>query len=108
MEDDKSHVGGSSSNSGICNLEMNKAERAVWLMKCPLVVAKSWQSHSSDPNPVAKVVLSVDPLLPPGDPDSVQFTMELAGNDNQNMPKNYALNTFRDIVPMCIFSETNQ
>ncbi|KAI3860891.1 hypothetical protein MKW92_002960 [Papaver armeniacum] len=108
MEDEKNNGSSSNNNSGICNLEMNKADKSVWLMKCPLVVAKSWQSHSSDPNPVAKVVLSVDPLFSPGDPDSVQFTMELAGSDNPNMPKNYALNTFKDFVPMCIFSETNQ
>lgn len=54
MEDDS----GSSSN-----LDTGKAERSVWLMKCPLVVAKSWQSHNpSDPHPLAKVVLSLDPL----------------------------------------------
>lgn len=52
---------GSSSNSSF--LETGKAERSVWLMKCPLVVAKSWQNHpSSDPHPLAKVVLSLDPL----------------------------------------------
>ena len=45
------------------HLETGKAERSVWLMKCPPVVAKSWQSHSaSDPHPLAKVVLSLDPL----------------------------------------------
>lgn len=56
MEDDQS-----CSN----NLETGKSERSVWLMKCPLGVAKSWQSHSpSDPHPVAKVVFSLDPLRP--------------------------------------------
>ena len=39
-----------------------------------------------------------------------QFTMEMAGtgSDTGNMPKSYSLNMFKDFVPMCIFSETNQ
>ncbi|XP_043712256.1 transcription initiation factor IIF subunit beta-like isoform X1 [Telopea speciosissima] len=88
-------------------LETGRAERSVWLMKCPLVVSKSWQAHSSDSHPVAKVVLSVDPLHS-DDPSSLQFTMELAGTESANMPKNYSLNMFKDFVPMSIFSETNQ
>ena len=57
-------------------LEMGRADRSVWLMKCPAVVASSWQKvaasaaaagaglpDSNIPNPIlAKVVLSVDPL----------------------------------------------
>ncbi|XP_043712258.1 transcription initiation factor IIF subunit beta-like isoform X2 [Telopea speciosissima] len=88
-------------------LETGRAERSVWLMKCPLVVSKSWQAHSSDSHPVAKVVLSVDPLHS-DDPSDNQFTMELAGTESANMPKNYSLNMFKDFVPMSIFSETNQ
>nr|DAD22452.1 TPA_asm: hypothetical protein HUJ06_023915 [Nelumbo nucifera] len=87
--------------------ETGKAERSVWLMKCPLVVSKSWQVHASDSHPVAKVVLSVDPLRH-GDPSSLQFTMELAGTESANMPKSYSMNMFKDFVPMCVFSETNQ
>lgn len=62
---DEDHGNNSGSSSG--NLDTAKADRSVWLMKCPLVVARSWQSHaasSSDSPPVAKVVLSLDPLLP--------------------------------------------
>lgn len=49
------------------NLETSKAERAVWLMKCPSVVSSCLQQQpslgSSDPSRlVAKVVLSIDPL----------------------------------------------
>ncbi|XP_010271522.1 PREDICTED: general transcription factor IIF subunit 2-like [Nelumbo nucifera] len=88
-------------------LETGKAERSVWLMKCPLVVSKSWQSHASDSHPVAKVVLSVDPLRP-DDSSSLQFTMELAGTEFANTPKSYSLNMFKDFVPMCVFSETSQ
>ncbi|XP_062101448.1 transcription initiation factor IIF subunit beta [Humulus lupulus] len=101
MEDD-----GSSGSSS--NLETNKSERAVWLMKCPLVVAKSWQSHPpSDPHPLAKVVLSLDPLHS-DDSSSLQFTMEMAGAESGNKPKSYSLNMFKDFVPMCVFSETSQ
>ncbi|KAL5706648.1 DNA helicase [Ranunculus cassubicifolius] len=89
------------------NLDTGRSDRPVWLMKCPLVVSKSWQSHASDSHPVAKVVLSVDPLHS-DQPDSLKFTMELASTEAVNMPKNYSLNMFHDIVPMCVFSETNQ
>lgn len=39
-----------------------------------------------------------------------QFTMEMAGagSDVGNTPNSYSLNMFKDFVPMCIFSETNQ
>ncbi|KAK0577004.1 hypothetical protein LWI29_026454 [Acer saccharum] len=97
MEDDHSSNGG---------LETGKADRSVWLMKCPVVVAKSWKNHatSSDPQPVAKVVLSLDPL----DPDDIKFTMEMANTEAVNMPKSYSLNMFKDFVPMSVMSETSQ
>lgn len=59
MEDDQSNHG-----NGKGNLDTAKADRSVWLMKCPLVVAKSWQNQASsqDSQPVAKVILSLDPL----------------------------------------------
>ncbi|XWS25846.1 hypothetical protein CRYUN_Cryun27aG0102000 [Craigia yunnanensis] len=91
-------------------LETGKADRSVWLMKCPVVVAKSWKNQaasSSDSQPVAKVVLSLDPREP-DDPSSLKFTMEMAGSETRNIPKSYSLNMFKDFVPMCIFSETNQ
>jgi transcription initiation factor TFIIF subunit beta len=62
------------------HLETARADRSVWLMKCPTVVSRAWQdaatsaassssaaaeagSASPNPNPVvAKVVLSLDPL----------------------------------------------
>lgn len=46
-------------------LDTSKAERAMWLMKCPPLVSRSLQfpPDASDPaRPVAKVVLSIDPL----------------------------------------------
>ncbi|KAH9758895.1 transcription initiation factor IIF subunit beta [Citrus sinensis] len=103
MEDDQSNHG-----NGKGNLDTAKADRSVWLMKCPLVVAKSWQNQASsqDSQPVAKVILSLDPLQS----DSMQFTMETTAvsNDSLNRPKSYSLNMFKDFVPMSVFSESNQ
>lgn len=84
----------------------------MWLMKCPVVVSQSWQalsnssSASDSPHPLAKVVLSIDPLRP--DSSSPQFTMELAGNEFGTVPKSYSLNMSKDFIPMCVFSETTQ
>ncbi|KAG6648558.1 transcription initiation factor IIF subunit beta-like [Carya illinoinensis] len=99
---------GNSIGSSSSNLETAKAERSVWLMKCPVAVAKSWKSHpQSDPHPLAKVVLSLDPLHPDGS-SSLQFTMEMANTEAGSVPKSYSLNMFKDFVPMSVFSETNQ
>ncbi|KAB2030966.1 hypothetical protein ES319_D05G270500v1 [Gossypium barbadense] len=98
-------------------LDMGKTDRSVWLMKCPVVVAKSWKSQlassssssssSSDSQPLAKVVFSLDPLKP-DDPSLHQFTMEVAGLETERIPKSYSLNMFKDFVPMCVFSESSQ
>ncbi|RVX15016.1 hypothetical protein CK203_008034 [Vitis vinifera] len=65
-------------NSSSSNLETGKAERSVWLMKCPLAVSKSWQSHSSsESQPVAKVVLSLDPLRSE-DPSALEVPFPLS------------------------------
>lgn len=109
MEEDH---GNSNSNSSI-TVDTTKWDRSVWLMKCPLVVSKAWQSQaaassfSSDSPHVAKVIVSVDPLRS-DDSSALQFTMEMAGNDVGNMPKSYSLNMFQDFVPMCVLSETGQ
>lgn len=67
MEEERGN--GSSSSR---NLDTGKAESPVWLMKCPVVVAKSWNSHNpSDPHPLSKVVLSLDPLHA-DDPSSLE------------------------------------
>ncbi|ERM96200.1 hypothetical protein AMTRI_Chr09g34540 [Amborella trichopoda] len=88
-------------------IDTAKADRSVWLMKCPQLVANAWQNHHDPSLPLAKVVVSVDPLQPDS-PASLQFTMDLAATDSTNIPKSYSLNMFKDFVPMCVFSETNQ
>ncbi|KAE8720457.1 cysteine proteinase 15A-like [Hibiscus syriacus] len=79
-------------------LDMGKADKSVWLMKCPIVVAKSWenQASSSDSQPVAKVVFSLDPLKP----NEPQFTMEMVGLETERILKSYTLNMFKDFVPI--------
>ncbi|CAN8234618.1 unnamed protein product [Cochlearia groenlandica] len=94
-------------------LDLDKADRHVWLMKSPVVVSKAWGKHppsssssssSSEISPsMAKVVISVDPLRP-----EPEFTMEMFNAEFGNMPKVYGLNMFKDLVPMEVFSETNQ
>ncbi|KAK3165586.1 hypothetical protein QOZ80_1AG0035060 [Eleusine coracana subsp. coracana] len=106
------------------HLDTARSDRSVWLMKCPPVVSRAWQEAASasasatgasasdagganpNPNPVvAKVVLSLDPLQD-DQPHQIKMEMVQAGSDNA--PKSYSLNMHNDIVPMCIFSESNQ
>lgn len=55
-------------NSSYSTVDTSKAERSAWLMKCPPAVSKAWESAAaaSDSPPVAKVVVSLDPLNPEG------------------------------------------
>ncbi|GFZ14801.1 hypothetical protein Acr_24g0009910 [Actinidia rufa] len=69
--DEQSNSADANSHSGGQQLETSKAERAIWLMKCPPVVSRSLQcpppssefaSLFDSSRPVAKVVVSIDPL----------------------------------------------
>lgn len=67
------------SSVGQQTLETNKSERHVWLMKCPMIVSRSLsqqqpllESSSSGPPVGAKVIVTVDPLLPHNDYSSTQ------------------------------------
>ena len=67
------------------HLETGRADRSVWLMKCPTIVSQAWQEaaaaaasnsggHNPNPNPVvAKVILSFDPLSTDEDPKQASF-----------------------------------
>ncbi|KAJ8419618.1 hypothetical protein Cgig2_023886 [Carnegiea gigantea] len=58
-------------------VDTSRAERAVWLMKCPAVVSRSLHSINDNNNlPVAKVVVSIDPLRS-NDNDSTQAFIRL-------------------------------
>ncbi|PWA79677.1 transcription initiation factor IIF, beta subunit [Artemisia annua] len=95
-------------------LETNKSERHVWLMKCPTIVSRSLsqQQHllesSSGPPVGAKVIVTVDPLLPHNDYSSTQFTMELNGTESGMVPKCYSMDMSTDFIPMSVFSESKQ
>ncbi|KAE8819366.1 General transcription factor IIF subunit 2 [Hordeum vulgare] len=67
------------------HLETGRADRSVWLMKCPTIVSRAWQKAaaaaaaadaggpSPNPNPVvAKVILSFDPLSTDEDPNQAR------------------------------------
>ncbi|KAK6228151.1 hypothetical protein SCA6_000491 [Theobroma cacao] len=101
-------------------LETSKAERSMWLMKCPALVSRSFKTpqpssistSSSPPTPqaVAKVILSIDPRVSNDDNDSSspQFTMELVGTEIGDVPKRYSMEMSKDLVPMSVFSESSQ
>ncbi|GAB4854924.1 hypothetical protein Ancab_023513 [Ancistrocladus abbreviatus] len=101
-----STAGSTSSTGG--HLDTGRAERSVWLMKCPAVVSRSLKSSSDSSRPVAKVILSVDPLGTNDDDSSPQFTMELAGTELGNVPKFYSMDMSKDFIPMSVFSESPQ
>ncbi|KAK9741550.1 hypothetical protein RND81_03G112800 [Saponaria officinalis] len=91
------------------NVDTSNAERPVFLMKCPAVVSRTFQSSSSSSSvnnaPVAKVVFSLDPLRLNQD-DSTQFTMELTGTNLGNVPKFFSMDMSKDFAPMSVFSES--
>ncbi|XP_061362786.1 uncharacterized protein LOC133306475 [Gastrolobium bilobum] len=79
-------------------------------MKCPPIVSRSLCAPPSDPSrPVAKVVVSIDPLNSNDNDDSppqVAFTMELAGTEAGHIPRCYAMDMSKDFIPMSVFSDT--
>ncbi|ESQ27583.1 hypothetical protein EUTSA_v10019027mg [Eutrema salsugineum] len=98
------------------DLDLENADRLVWLMKSPVAVTKAWdkQAHSSssyysssssESPSLSKIVLSVDFQQP--DP-SPEFKMEMFGAEFGNMPKSYSMNMFKDFVPMNVMSTVNQ
>ncbi|CAO1946147.1 unnamed protein product, partial [Urochloa humidicola] len=88
------------------SLETARAERPVWLMKCPTVVSRAWQEAA------AAAITTSNPEAgganPNPNPVVAKFKMEMAQANNGNTPKSYSLNMYNDFVPMCIFSESNQ
>ncbi|CAL4961160.1 unnamed protein product [Urochloa decumbens] len=85
-------------------LETARADRPVWLMKCPTVVSRAWQeaAAAATSNPEA------GGANPNPNPVVAKFKMEMAQANNGNTPKSYSLNMYSDFVPMRVFSESNQ
>ncbi|KAF8021892.1 hypothetical protein BT93_G2127 [Corymbia citriodora subsp. variegata] len=105
--------------SYVCSgfVDTSKAERAVWLMKCPPVVSQSLSTggppafegggDGAAPSfPVAKVIFSVDLLH--GGEDNSEFLMELASTESGNIPRRYSMEMSKDFIPMSVFSESSQ
>ncbi|KAI4351329.1 hypothetical protein L6164_005704 [Bauhinia variegata] len=101
-------TGNVSSNAYI---DSSKADRAVWLMKCPPAVSRRLRTPPSDgldpSRPVAKVIVSIDPLNSNDDDSHPEFTMELAEAESGH-PKCYAVDMNKDFIPMSVFSESPQ
>ncbi|KAG8657479.1 general transcription factor IIF subunit 2 [Manihot esculenta] len=104
------NIKGSGVSTGGLLVETTRADKAVWLMKCPALVSHSLNNPSSDDlsRPIAKVILSIDPLNSSDDNSSRQFTMELADNESGNTPKSYSMDMSEDFIPMSVFSESSQ
>jgi len=120
-----------------------RADRSVWLMKCPMVIGQAWKDISDSGQPIAKITVSVDPckaddqvietkVEDPTVPSAMkrkverqpissarsqtkstrriksEFMMEVAANGSVTAPKSYSLNMSSEIIPMYIFSETNE
>lgn len=92
------------SNSSI-TVDTTKWDRSVWLMKCPLVVSKSWQSQaaasssSADSPQVAKVIVSVDPLR---SDDSAALQVKLSFISSRIFqPQKNKTNSASIIHPVC-------
>ncbi|CAL4973796.1 unnamed protein product [Urochloa decumbens] len=91
-------------------LETARADRPLWLMKCPTVVSRAWQEAAAAPGPdagganpnpnpvVAKVILFHDPLRDDEEPS--QIKMEMTQVCSGNTPKSYSLDMHSDFVPM--------
>ncbi|CAH2064321.1 unnamed protein product [Thlaspi arvense] len=89
-------------------LEIGLADRSIWILKCPSLVASSLQYFpfpDESYRPVAKVALAIDPLAT--EDEETKFVMELARAESGNIPKRYALDMSKDFIPMCAFSDTS-
>ncbi|KAJ4916211.1 hypothetical protein Rs2_01761 [Raphanus sativus] len=93
-------------------LETEKADEMVLLMKCPPRVDKAWRqlssssSFSQELGLVAKYSESFNLLGPDLSPE---LRMEMASAELQNISKLYSVNKSKDFVgPVRIFSESNQ
>ncbi|KAL0813832.1 hypothetical protein Bca101_070275 [Brassica carinata] len=92
-------------------LETEKADEMVLLMKCPPRVDKAWRQLSSSFSSqelvlVAKYRESVDLLMPDLSPE---LRMEMASAELCNISKLYSVNNSKDFVgPVSLFSESNQ
>ncbi|MCO5549121.1 hypothetical protein L7F22_002587 [Adiantum nelumboides] len=93
-----------SSSSASSSLDLARAEKPVWLLKVPLRVAQAWQQQTNAGNPLAKLILTVDPTKS----DEPEFGLELTANETTGAPKNYLLNLNKDLVPTHVFSEKAQ
>ncbi|KAF2323808.1 hypothetical protein GH714_038420 [Hevea brasiliensis] len=80
-------------------IETTKADKAVWLMKCPALVFDGFIAGA--------MISDFDPVIC-SHMNYCQFTMELADNESGNAPKSYSMDMSEDFIPMSVFSESSQ
>ncbi|KAK0593053.1 hypothetical protein LWI29_029948 [Acer saccharum] len=83
----------------------------MWLIKFPLSLSRSRRDGDDPTRPVAKLLLSIDPLSSSNDEfSSPQFTMpmEMIGNESGNAPKYYySMDVSQDYTPLSVLSESS-
>ncbi|KAK1570516.1 hypothetical protein Q3G72_002978 [Acer saccharum] len=80
----------SNDNNGRLVVDTSMADKSMWLIKFPLSLSRSRRDGDDPTRPVAKLLLSIDPLSSSNDEfSSPQFTMpmEMIGNESGNAPK---------------------
>ncbi|TVU34952.1 hypothetical protein EJB05_16811, partial [Eragrostis curvula] len=90
------------------HLEMARSDRSVWLMKCPPVVSRAWKEAAAAATAASASAPEAGGAIPNPNPVVAKIKMEMVQANIGNAPKSYSLNMHNDIVPMCIFSESNQ
>lgn len=85
-------------------LDLSRADKPVWLLKVTPRVSQIWQQQTDAGNPLAKLILTLDPTKS----DEPEFSLELAATETAGVPKDYLLNLNKDLVPTHVFSENPQ
>ncbi|KAK3232386.1 hypothetical protein Dsin_004267 [Dipteronia sinensis] len=99
----------SDDNSGRLVVDTSMADKSMWLIKCPPSLSRSLCDGDDPTRPVAKLLLSIDPLSSSNDEfSSPQFTMEMIGNESGNAPKcYYSMDASQDFPPLSVLSESS-
>ncbi|TXG49569.1 hypothetical protein EZV62_025444 [Acer yangbiense] len=102
----------SDDNNGRLVVDTSMADKSMWLIKCPPSLSRSLRDIGDDPTrPVAKLLLSIDPLSSSNDEfSSPQFTMpmEMIGNESGNAPKcYYSMDVSQDVTPLSVLTESS-
>ncbi|XP_006403819.2 transcription initiation factor IIF subunit beta isoform X1 [Eutrema salsugineum] len=88
-------------------LDTSLAERPMWLIKPPSLVASSFEYLPfPDDSYLPIVTVSVDPQAT--EDKEAEFVMKIARAESGNIPKRYTLEMSKDFVPMYSYSESSK